>query len=81
MPEQLVLYGRLGCHLCERMQAELTELATEPAFELRVEDVDRRADWRGAYGDDVPVLVGAEGRVICRHVLDAGALRAYLTRG
>ncbi len=78
MTPELVLYSRLGCHLCERMRMELAELAGTLRFSLRVEDVDRRSDWRAAYGSDVPVLTTADGTEICRHVLDAAALRAVL---
>lgn len=78
MPPSLVLYSRLGCHLCERMETELTELAGELQFSWRVEDVDRRSDWRAAYGSEIPVLTTADGREICRHVLDAAAVRAVL---
>ncbi|MGH8529078.1 MAG: glutaredoxin family protein [Nevskiales bacterium] len=78
MVVELVLYSRLGCHLCEQMQAELAELGAELAFALRVEDVDRNAAWRAAYGNEIPVLTTVDGREICRHVLDPGALRAYL---
>ena len=75
---ELVLYSRLGCHLCERMEQELAELAAELRFTLRVEDVDRREDWRAAYGNDVPVLTTGDGREVCRHYLDAAALRTML---
>ena len=76
---ELVLYSRLGCHLCERMEQELADLAAELRLTLRVEDVDRREDWRAAYGNDVPVLTTGDGREVCRHVLDETAVR-FLAR-
>jgi hypothetical protein len=37
-------------------------------------DVDADARCKGLYGKDVPVLVDAQEREICRHRLDAAAL-------
>ncbi len=78
MPKRLILYSRLGCHLCERMQTELNELAAELPFDLTVEDVDQRSDWRNAYSNDIPVLTVAGGQELCRHHLDEPAVRDYL---
>lgn len=80
MTRAAILYSRLGCHLCEEMLRELTALQLHPPLQLSVEDVDRRAEWRAAYGLDVPVLAAADGEVICKHVLDETALRGWLGR-
>ena len=64
------LYGRAGCRLCEEMARTLRSLGVE------VDEIDVDADPRlqRRYGSDVPVLVDAQEREICRHRLDAAAL-------
>lgn len=37
-------------------------------------DVDSDPALEARYGEDVPVLLDAQGREICRHRLDPGAL-------
>lgn len=80
MTRELILYSRHGCHLCDEMVRDLINLDLSPPVRWVVEDVDRRADWRAAYGQDVPVLATADGEIICRHVLDATAVRAWQQR-
>ena len=72
----LVVYSRRGCHLCELMVEELVPLCRDRA-NIRVLDVDTRADWRAAYGDRIPVLChGAREISVAR--LDRDALLAIL---
>jgi len=79
MPEspRLSLYHRLGCHLCQEMEAELRRLQPGLGFQLVLIDVDSATALRDQYGALVPVLVGEQGEV-CRYFLDEGALRAAL---
>lgn len=72
----LVLYGRPACHLCDEMADELAEVLDGQEYQLRVEDVDSRPDWRQHYGPRVPVLVLAGGEEICEFRLDPEKLRA-----
>jgi hypothetical protein len=76
---RLTLYGRAGCHLCERMRAELAPLEAELGFV--VEEVDIGSDPRlGArYGAFIPVL-GAGDRELCRYFLDPAAVRAHFAQ-
>ena len=50
-------------------------------LEIELRDVDRHADWQRRFGDDVPVLTHADGRLICQHHLDVNAVRAALGEG
>jgi len=65
----LTLYTRLGCHLCEQAQENLTRLE----FRVQVLDVDSRPEWQQRYGYDVPVLA-LDDRVLARGVLSPGRL-------
>jgi len=64
------LYGRADCHLCEEMARTLRSLGVE----FDEIDVDADARLKRRYGSDVPVLVDAHERELCRHRLDAAAL-------
>ena len=64
------LYARADCHLCEEMARTLRSLGVE----FDEIDVDSDAQLKRRYGGDVPVLVDAQEREICRHRLDAAAL-------
>jgi DNA-binding IclR family transcriptional regulator len=72
--QELVVYSRRGCHLCELMLEELIPLCRDRAT-IVVLDVDSREDWRQAYGSRVPVLCSAGGEISVAH-LDRGALMA-----
>ena len=74
---QLTLYSRADCHLCEEMEAALSELAPRCAFTVDVVDVDCAPELVARYGRHVPVLVHA-GNELCRHRLDAARVLAYL---
>lgn len=56
------------------------ELAALFGARIQVEeaDVDSRSDWRAAHGPRIPVLLGAEGRVLSETRLDAERVRAAL---
>lgn len=57
---KLVLYTTLGCHLCERLEAELADLGiTEPRLE-RIEIAEDEA-LLARYGTRIPVLVDVQG--------------------
>ncbi|MBD3881516.1 glutaredoxin family protein [Phormidium tenue FACHB-886] len=52
---QLILYNKLGCHLCEGLLEKL-EQVTSPTFELEVRDITTRPEWFNAYQYEIPVL-------------------------
>lgn len=70
------VYSRRGCHLCEVLIEELSDLVSGRA-EIHVHDVDTCADRRLAYGLRVPV-VSVDGREVCEYTLDRDAVRALL---
>ena len=52
---RLILYSKLGCHLCEGLEEKLKQLESLD-FKLDVRDITSRADWWQAYQYEVPVL-------------------------
>jgi hypothetical protein len=73
---ELVLYGRPACHLCDEMADELAEILRGCDYQLKLEDVDSRPDWRERYGPRVPVLILADGTELCHYRLDSVRVRA-----
>lgn len=71
----LTLYTRPGCHLCEQASQHLVELQ----FDFAEADVDTQAQWRAAYGDDVPVLCLGE-RVLMKGAFSRGRLSTLKLR-
>ena len=71
-----VLLTRPGCHLCEEFRTDLE--AAFPGLTFAERGVDERPDWRGEYGTEIPVLLGAAGEPVCRTQFDAVAVRRYL---
>jgi len=73
----LVLVGKPGCHLCERMREVVAPVAAE--LGLAVEDRDLGADPEldALYRHDIPVLL-LDGREVARHRVTAPELRAHL---
>jgi hypothetical protein len=55
MAEQLILYSKPGCHLCEGLQEKLEQI-TELDFELEIRDITTNDDWFESYQYEVPVL-------------------------
>jgi glutaredoxin len=53
---KVVLYTRVGCHLCEDAEAVLRRLRAERPFELRLVDIDRDPELADRYGVRVPVV-------------------------
>jgi hypothetical protein len=72
----LSVYSRPGCHLCEKLIEDLLPLIRDRA-ELKVLDIDSRADWTEAYGSLIPV-VELNGLALCHYHLDRGAVVAAL---
>lgn len=73
---QLLLLGRPGCHLCEEFRSELE--TAFPGLAVQEENVDARPDWRGMFGSEIPVLLGAKGEPVCRTQFDAASVQRYL---
>lgn len=53
---ELIMHHREGCHLCEDMQQQLSELLEPGEFRLTLIDIDEDEQLREAYHVRVPVL-------------------------
>jgi len=73
---EFVVLSRRGCHLCEEMLEELEPLCRGRA-RIVVEDVDSRAEWSAAHGENIPVLL-TNDREVCRYHLDRPAVLELL---
>jgi len=73
---ELCYYTRRGCHLCDVMLEELLPLLRGRA-EIRICDVDSRAEWLQKYDIRVPV-VEAAGELVSEYPLDYAAIGRFL---
>jgi len=74
---RLQLYTRAGCHLCEQLLAEAAPILRRHGARVERVDIDADPALRRRYDLSIPVLV-LDGREVCRHRLDSGALEAAL---
>lgn len=74
-PQELLVYSRRHCGLCEQMEAAILE--AWPEVRVRRVEIDDEPELMRRFGRDVPVL-SLDGEVICKHVLDPVRLRAAL---
>ena len=74
----LTLYSRQWCHLCRDMEEGVLGLQIELRFALEVLDVDADPELETRFNERVPVLE-CDGKELCHYVLDAAAVRAYLS--
>ncbi len=51
------LYGRRGCHLCERLRAQLKGPCGRLGVSISEFDVDEEQELRRRYGERLPVLL------------------------
>ena len=75
---QLTMYSRLGCHLCEDMEATLPPYLEQTGIELEIVYIDKDVELEHLYGTLVPVLKAGE-REICHYFLDIKALQQYIS--
>lgn len=77
---RFTLLTRPGCHLCEELEAEaLTMFADRIAIDTVL--IDHHPEWRAQYGLRIPVLLDAQGQLVCEVQLDAEALALSLDAG
>jgi glutaredoxin len=53
---QITVYSRHGCHLCENAEASLEALKQELDFNLEVIFIDGDSELEKLYGHEVPVI-------------------------
>ncbi len=51
----LILYSKVGCHLCEGLEAKLRKLPA-PIFDLEVREITTNSLWWEAFQYEIPVL-------------------------
>ena len=77
---QLRVYVRSGCHLCDAMLAELETSPQQGKFELEVIDILGRPALESRYGSRIPVLCSVGDEEICHYFLDETALAEYFSQ-
>ena len=73
----LVLVGKPGCHLCERMREVAAPVAAEMGLALEEADIRSDPELDALYRFDIPVLL-LGGREVARHRADPADLRRRL---
>ena len=76
-PARMVLYTRVGCHLCEDVWAELQRQQSRYGFRLESIDIDGDPDLAAKYGETVPVVM-VDGVLRFRGQVNAALLRRLL---
>lgn len=75
MPDDVILYTRQGCHLCEQAK----DVLRHHGLTVREVDIDQQPDLRARYHECVPVVV-IDGRERFRGRVDPRLLRRLLRR-
>jgi thioredoxin-like negative regulator of GroEL len=67
-PLSLRLLSRPGCHLCDEMKDRLEPIVREAEGKLAlvVVDVDSDPELRERWGNEIPVLLDGEGRLVAK---------------
>lgn len=74
------LYGKQGCHLCDKVRAALEEMGEVVEFTLREIDIRSNPALYERHRFDVPVVV-VEGEEWARHrIVDPAAFEERLER-
>ncbi len=74
---EVVLYWRVGCHLCEIAREDLVRLRERVPFELREVDIESDPSLHAAYLERIPV-VEVEGEIVAELAVDADAVTGKL---
>jgi Glutaredoxin-like domain (DUF836) len=51
----LILYSKVGCHLCEGLQEKLAQI-TDSEIQLEIREITTNPDWFNRYQYEIPVL-------------------------
>lgn len=66
----VVVYSRIGCHLCDVVKETLVELQGKADFTWREIDIDTDPDLRQKFNEEVPVVF-IDGRKAFKYRMDA----------
>lgn len=74
------LYGKQGCHLCDKVRADLEEMREVVEFSLREIDITTDPALHARYRYDVPVVL-VNGEELARHrIADPAGFERTLER-
>ena len=76
-PAHVIIYSKPGCHLCDKMKAELERAECSSLYHLEEIDINSDPALLARYRYDIPVLL-IEGVEAFRHRLSAEQFRNYL---
>lgn len=65
-PLALRLLSRSGCHLCDEMRAVVVPLVDRLGGSLETVDVDSDPALAARWGNEIPILLDREGRVVAK---------------
>jgi len=65
-PPALRLLSRPGCHLCDDMRSAVAPLVARLGGSLETVDVDSDPALAARWGNEIPVLLDADGRVVAK---------------
>ena len=71
---RVVLYTRARCHLCDEAKAVIRSVDCQSDFDLEEVDIDRDAELKQRYTNDIPVIE-IDGVEAFRHRVSAEAFR------
>lgn len=77
-PLALRILTRAGCHLCERLKATAEPLVSEAGGTLTEVDVDSDPALLARFGNEIPVILDAEGGIVAKALDNADAIRRRL---
>ncbi len=77
MIQEVVLYGRAGCHLCEDARAALERVRARVPFALREVDIEADEDLHRRYLERIPVVAVA-GEELFEYFVDEDVLERHL---
>ncbi|MCW8934586.1 MAG: glutaredoxin family protein [Gammaproteobacteria bacterium] len=75
---EFTVYSRMGCHLCEDLLQQLTQLQQTHDFIVNEVDVDSSPQLIEQYGLQVPVVT-CNDEQICHYFLDQAAILQVLS--
>lgn len=76
-PQDVTLYTRPGCHLCEEAKAAIAPLLGEFGAHLREVNIDQDVVLKERYGWDIPVIFIGQ-RKAAKHRVDLAQFRRQL---
>ena len=70
----VILYSKLGCHLCDQMKKEIAKANCPDSYDLHEVNIESDAELLARYRHDIPVLL-INGVEAFRHRVKAEAFR------